>query len=131
MKGKEIVPVPGITEALARHKVPFSAVVRANGFVFVSGMPPMDLATGGFVKGDIATQTAASLEAVRHCLQAAGSDLDRVVSTRVYCLHASAFPVVNEVYGRYFPEDPPTRTFVTVAAWPLPFDIEIEVVALA
>jgi 2-iminobutanoate/2-iminopropanoate deaminase len=131
MSGKEIVFVPGVSEGLVRHKVPFSAAIRANGFVFVSGMPPMDPATGGFVQGDIATQTAASLETVRRCLEAAGSSLEKVVSTRVYCVNAAWFPAINEVYARYFPKDPPTRTFVTVGSWPMPFDVEVEVVALA
>jgi 2-iminobutanoate/2-iminopropanoate deaminase len=131
MGSKEIVFVPGVSEALIRHKVPFSAAVRANGFVFVSGMPPMDPRTGEMVRGDIATQTAAALDTVRHCLEAAGSTMDRVVSSRVYCVNAAWFSEVNAVYARYFPTDPPTRTFVTVGSWPLPFDIEVEVVALA
>jgi reactive intermediate/imine deaminase len=131
MSGKEIVFVPGVSEALVRHKVPFSAAVRANGFVFVSGMPPMDPASGQILQGSIAEQTAASLETVRRCLEAAGSSLAKVVSTRVYCVNAAWFPTINEVYARYFPVDPPTRTFVTVGSWPMPFDVEIEVVALA
>ncbi|HVL55350.1 MAG TPA: RidA family protein [Burkholderiaceae bacterium] len=130
MTRKEIVFVPGISESLVRHKVPFSAAVRANGFVFVSGMPPMDPATGDLLQGDIRTQTAAALDAVRHCLEAAGSSLAKVVSTRIYCVNAAWFPAINEVYARYFPADPPTRTFVTVGSWPLPFDVEVEAVAL-
>lgn len=131
MSGKEIIFVPGVSEGLIRHKVPFSAAIRANGFVFVSGMPPMDPATGMLIQGDIATQTAAALDTVRHCLEAAGSSLEKVVSTRVYCVNVAWFATINEIYARYFPVDPPTRTFVAVGSWPLPFDVEVEVVALA
>ena len=44
--GKEIIEVPVLSEAVRRLGLPFSLVTRANGFVFVSGTPPIDLATG-------------------------------------------------------------------------------------
>lgn len=129
--GKEVVNVPGISEGLVKAKVPISPAIRANGFVFVSGMPPMDPKTGAIVRGDIQTQTEAALATVRHVLEAAGSSMEKVVSVRVYCTNAAYFPRINEIYRRHFPADPPTRTFVTVGSWPLEFDIEIECVALA
>lgn len=130
MAEKQTLQVPGISEGLVAADVPISAAVRANGFVFVSGMPPMDLATGKVVGGDIATQTRRAIEAVRHILESAGSSLDKVVSTRVYCTNAGHFKAVNDVYREYFGKAPPARTFVTVGSWPMPFDIEIECVAL-
>ncbi|MDJ0949273.1 MAG: Rid family detoxifying hydrolase [Alphaproteobacteria bacterium] len=128
---KEIVHVPGISDALAKVKVPLSPAVKANGFVFVSGMPPLDPETGEMVRGDIVEQTRMSLEAVRHVLEAAGSTLDKVVKVTLYIANAAYFPTVNDVYRDYFPKDPPARTFVAVGSWPLEFDIEVECVALA
>lgn len=130
MSGKQIVHVPGISEGLVAHKVPLSAAVRANGFVFVSGMPPMDLTTGKIVQGDIATQTRLSIEAVRHVLESAGSSLDKVVSVRLYCSNSGHFKTVNEVYASFFADGPPARTFVAVGSWPMEFDVEMECVAL-
>jgi len=105
--------------------------VRANGFVFVSGLPPIDLATGKIIRGDIEAQTDASLKAVKAALETAGSSLDRVVKALVYVSNAAYFPSINRVYARYFPDRPPARTFVAVGSWPLEFDIEIECIALA
>ena len=131
MPKKVVVHVPGISDGLIAAKVPISPVVRANGFLFVSGMPPMDVKTGKIVKGDIVKQTKLSLAAVKHVLTAAGSSLDKVVSVRVYCSNSAYFGTINEVYKTYFKKDPPARTFVTVASWPMEFDIEVECVALA
>ncbi len=128
---KEIIHVPGISETLAKVKAPLSPAVKANGFVFVSGMPPLDPDTGEMMRGDIATQTRWSLEAMKRILETAGSSLDRVVKVVVYIANAAYFPTVNQVYAEYFPTDPPARTFVTVGSWPMEFDIEIECVALA
>lgn len=128
---KEIVKVSPISDMLAKGKVPLSPAVKANGFVFVSGLPPVDRKTGALVKGDIAVQTEVSLENVKAALEAAGSSLEKVVKATVFIANAAHFPTVNAIYARYFPHDPPARTFVAVGSWPLEFDIEIECIALA
>ncbi|MDO9707539.1 RidA family protein [Paracraurococcus lichenis] len=129
---KEIVEVPVVSETVRKYGVPLSPVVRANGFVFVSGLPGIDLRTGGIVQGGIEAQTEASLAAVKHALEAAGSSLEKVVKVTIYCANSAWFGKINAIYARYFGgEAPPARTFVAVGSWPLEFDIEIECVALA
>ena len=58
---KECVYMKGMTEALKKGKVPLSPAVKANGFVFVSGLPPIDTKTGKLITGDITKQTRQSL----------------------------------------------------------------------
>ena len=128
---KEIVRVPGISDALEKAKVPLSSAVKANGFVFCSGMPPMNPETGEIVRGDIETQTRAVLDCLKKVLEASGSSLDQVVKSIVFIANSAYFPTVNAIYKEYFPHDPPARTFATVGSWPWEFDIEIECVALA
>jgi enamine deaminase RidA (YjgF/YER057c/UK114 family) len=107
--------------------VPLSLVTKANGFVFVSGIPPFDLESGKFVRGDIEVQTETSLRGP----ESAGTSLDKVVTVRVYASNAGFYQTINRVYARLFPENSPSRTFVPVASWPMEFDIEIECVAVA
>jgi 2-iminobutanoate/2-iminopropanoate deaminase len=126
---KEIIEVPVLSQGVCNVGVPLSLVTKANGFV--SGTPPFDLETGKFVRGDIETQTEASLKAVQHCLESAGTSLDKVVMVRVYASNAGFYTTINRVYARFFAENPPSRTFVPVASWPMEFDIEIECVAVA
>jgi len=128
---KEIIDVPVLSAAVRAMGVPLSLVTRGGGLVFVSGTPPLDIATGKLVKGDIEVQTEASLIALKHCLQAAGAVPDDVLMVRIYAANAGFYGTINRVYARHFPENPPARTFVPVASWPLEFDIEIECVALA
>jgi 2-iminobutanoate/2-iminopropanoate deaminase len=131
MAGKEIVRVPGISEPIEAAKVPLSAAVKANGFVFVSGLPPIDRRTGKIERASIDRQTELVLENVKAALEAAGSSLDKVVKCTVFCANAGYFNAVNTIYARYFPHQPPARTFCAVGSWPWEFDIEIECVALA
>ncbi|MFC3324793.1 RidA family protein [Mesorhizobium cantuariense] len=128
---KEIIEVPVLSAAVRALGVPLSLVTRAAGLVFVSGTPPLDILTGRLVKGDIETQTEASLKALNHCLEAAGTSLDNVVMVRIYAVNSGFYNAINRVYARHFPENPPSRTFVPVASWPMEFDIEIECVAVA
>jgi enamine deaminase RidA (YjgF/YER057c/UK114 family) len=65
---KEIIEVPVISDTIRRSGVPLSPEVRANGFVFLSGLPGIDLTTGAIVQGGIEAQTEASLAAVKHAL---------------------------------------------------------------
>jgi reactive intermediate/imine deaminase len=128
---KEIIDVPVISDLIRNAGVPLSPVVRANGFLFVSGLPGMNLSDGKLIGGGIEAQTEASLAAVKHALEAAGSSLSKVVKATIYITNAAYFHKVNTIYARYFSDMPPARTFVTVGSWPMEFDIEIECIALA
>jgi 2-iminobutanoate/2-iminopropanoate deaminase len=77
----------------------------------------------------IERQTERVLEQLKLCVETAGSSLEQVLKCNVYCTSVDKFAVVNEIYARYFPKDPPARIFVNVPAWPGPFDIEIDCIA--
>jgi 2-iminobutanoate/2-iminopropanoate deaminase len=126
---REVVDVPGISDISRKHSVPISAAVRANGFVFISGTPPVDRETGTFVRDGIAEQTERCLDNLRHALEAAGSSLAKVCMVRVYA-SSDHYRTINDVYKRYFPNDPPARTFVPVGDWPMDFDLEIDCIAV-
>ena len=128
---RTVIDVPGISDGTRRTGVPLSTAIKANGFVFVSGLPPMDAATGAFIKGDIATQTKAALEAMKRVLETAGSSLEKVCKVTIYAVNAAHYRTINEVYAGYFSKAPPARTFVNVGSWPMDFDLEIDCVALA
>jgi 2-iminobutanoate/2-iminopropanoate deaminase len=127
---KAVVDVPVISGALEKAGIPLSAAIKAGGFVFVSGTPPIDLKTGALVAGDIVKQTEASLDALKATLEAAGSSIEKVVKITIYASNSAYYGTINKVYARYFPKQPPARTFIAVASWPMEFDIEIECTAL-
>ena len=112
---KEIIEVLVLSPMMRALGVPCSSVTRANGFVFVSGTPPIDMQTGKIVRGDIETQTEASLNAVRLCLEAAGASFEDVVMVRVYASNSGFYNAINRVYARHFPKNFPSRSFVPVS----------------
>ena len=109
---------------------PYSQAIRTDQFVFTAGQIPIDPATGKLVTGPIEDQTRQVLDNIRAVLTAAGTGLDRVVKMTVFMTDFSDFQRMNAVYAEYFPEAPPARSAIQVAALPLGADIEIEAVAL-
>jgi 2-iminobutanoate/2-iminopropanoate deaminase len=108
---------------------PYSQAVVINGFAFLSGQIPLDPETDQLIEGDIAAQTARVIENLKAVLEACESSLDRVVKTTVFLKDMGEFPKMNEVYARYFPENPPARA--TVEAARLPRDVRVEIECIA
>ncbi len=110
---------------------PYSQAIRTTDLVFTSGQIPLDPETGKMVEGGIEEQTRRVMENLRFVLEAAGTDLTRVVKSTVYLADIADFAAVNGVYAQFFPTDPPARSAFQVAALPLGARVEIETVALA
>lgn len=109
---------------------PYSQAIRAGGLVFASGQIALDPVTGKLVEGDVRVQTERVLKNLSAVLAAAGSGVDRVVRTTVFLKNISDFPAMNEVYGHFFTNAPPSRSTIGVAALPRDALVEIDVVAL-
>jgi 2-iminobutanoate/2-iminopropanoate deaminase len=110
---------------------PYSQAIKANGLVFLSGQIPLDPATQQVITGDVSAQTERVLQNIAAILDAAGTSLARVVKTTVFLKNMNDFAAMNEVYGRYFTDEPPARSTVEVARLPKDVLVEIDVVALA
>jgi 2-iminobutanoate/2-iminopropanoate deaminase len=122
---KEIVK----TEAAPKAIGPYSQAVVHNGIAYLSGQIPLDPATGQMVDGGIEAQTERVLENLKAVLQACGSSLGNVLRTTVFLQDMGEFPKMNEVYSRYFGENPPARS--TVQAARLPRDARVEIDCMA
>jgi 2-iminobutanoate/2-iminopropanoate deaminase len=109
---------------------PYSQAVRAGNLVFASGQIPTDPATGEFVAGGIAEQTEQILRNLSAVLEAAGTSLNRVVKTTVFLAEMSDFAAMNEVYARFFSQEPPARSTVAAAGLPRNARVEIDAIAL-
>jgi 2-iminobutanoate/2-iminopropanoate deaminase len=123
---REVISTSGAPKAIG----PYSQAIRANGFVFISGQVAIDPATQQVIDGDVAAQTDRVLKNLSAILEAAGGGLDKVVRSTVFLKNMGDFAAMNEVYGKYFKEDPPARSTVEVARLPKDVLVEIDVIAL-
>jgi len=107
----------------------YSQAVVHNGLVYVAGQLPIDPSTGEKKLGSIEEQAEQTLANVRTILQAAGSDLDRVLKMTIYISDISLWGKVNEVYARMLGDHRPARAVVPVKDLHYGFQIEIEAIA--
>ncbi len=109
---------------------PYSQAVVINGMAYLSGQIPLDPATSQLIEGGIEQQTERVLENLKAVLEAAGASLGSVVKTTVFLKDMAEFPKMNEVYSRYFPENPPARSTVQAAKLPRDVNVEIDCIAV-
>lgn len=122
---KEIISTTTAPQAIG----PYSQAIKIGEQIYCSGQIPLR-ANGSMVEGSIGEQTEQVLINLRAVLEAAGSSLNDVVKTTIYLVDLGDFAAVNEVYGSYFPQDPPARATVGVTALPKGAKVEIEAVAV-
>ena len=124
-EGKKIVSTEKAPKAIG----PYSQAILAENLVFTAGQVGLDPATMELVEGGIEAQTRQVLTNLRHVLEKADSGLKFIVKTTVFLQDMADFAKMNAVYGEFFPENPPARSTVQVAALPKGALIEIECVA--
>jgi 2-iminobutanoate/2-iminopropanoate deaminase len=119
---KEIIATTAAPAAIG----PYSQGVRVGAFSFYSGQIPLDPATGVLVTGEMASQVRQVLANMEAVLRAAGLGFDQVVQATIYLIDLADFALVNDMYGRCFPQ---ARAVVQVAALPKGARIEIAWIA--
>lgn len=124
---KEIISTEHAPQAIG----PYSQAVRAGNLIFASGQIPIDPETKEFVGGGVAEQTEQVLKNLTAVFEAAGIGLDQIVKTTVFLADMNDFTAMNEVYGKYFAENPPARATVQAARLPRDAKVEIDAIAVA
>lgn len=108
---------------------PYSQAVEAGGFIFCSGQIAIDPKTDQVMTGPVEQQTKQVIENIEAVLKEAGLTLQNVIKSTIFLTNMNDFQAVNEVYSRYFVEQPPARSTIAVSALPKGVNVEIEVIA--
>jgi 2-iminobutanoate/2-iminopropanoate deaminase len=116
------------TQAAPAAIGPYSQAIVAGGFVFCSGTPGIDPATGALAEG-IEAQTEQALRNLAAILTAAGSSMASLVKTTIFYTNVEDFPLINEIYARHVPDPAPARSAPANAVLPRGILISIEAIA--
>ncbi len=117
------------TEKAPKAIGPYSQAVRVGSLIFTAGQIGLDPQSGELIAPDIESQTRQALTNLKHILEAAGASLSDVIKTTVFLQDMTEFPRMNAVYAEFFPQNPPARSTVAVAALPKGARVEIEAIA--
>jgi 2-iminobutanoate/2-iminopropanoate deaminase len=122
---RETVDAAGAPAAVG----PYSHAVKSGDLLFCSGQVALDPESGELLDGGPGDQARKCLENLAAVCEAAGTSLDRAIRCTVYCTDlAGAWAEVNEVYGSFFPSDPPARAAIGVAQLPKGAQVEIDAI---
>jgi 2-iminobutanoate/2-iminopropanoate deaminase len=106
----------------------YSAGILIDGWLYISGQGPLDLATGEIVYGTIEEETILTLSHIKKIVQAAGGTMDNIIKCTVHLVDINDFEKFNAAYSSFFPQIKPARTTVQSV---LSGGIKIEIDAIA
>ena len=120
--------IPGAPNPVA----PFSHVVEADGWLFLTGqMPTYPGESDRPLDEGVEAQTRRTIDNLIIVLEGMGLDLSHVVQARVYLTEFDRdYGAMNETYQSYFPPDRrPARTCIGVSGLAVGALVEIDMVA--
>lgn len=123
-----------IESALAPKPIgPYSQAIetKPGKMVFLSGQVGIDPASGQLVGGGVEAEAEQVMKNLKAVLEAARLGFPDVVRCTIYLMDLNDFGKVNEIYGRYFPRNPPARATVQVSGLPKGARVEIDAIAVA
>lgn len=118
------------TDTAPKAVGPYSQAIETGNFIFSSGQVPIDPKTGSIDAETIEAQTEQVMNNLSEVLKSAGVSFANVVKTTCFLADMNDFAAFNGVYAKFFPENPPARSCVQVAALPLGAKVEVEVIAV-
>ena len=119
-----------IAEGLAAPAAPYSPGYRSGQLVCTAGMLALDSSGNLIGAGDAGAQTRQVLENVKEIIEAAGGTLEDIVYNMIFLADLGDYQAMNEVYGSYFPENPPARACVQAGLVKPEFLVEIAATAV-
>lgn len=108
---------------------PYSQAVQLGSMLFCSGQIPLDPKSGQIVGTTVGEQAEQVMKNIGAVLKAAGADYKNIIKTTIFLTDMADFASVNEIYAKFFPENPPARSTVAVLGLPKGVKVEIEVTA--
>ena len=108
---------------------PYSPGVKSGNTVYVSGILAMDADGNTVGSGDIMEQTRHVIEAIRAVVEEAGGTLEDIAFNQIFLADLSDYAGMNEVYAKYFGENPPARYCIKAELVKPEFLVEIASIA--
>lgn len=112
--------------ATDENVLPFSGAVLAGDTLYISGSLGLK---DGKVPADPSEEARLVMDSIKHNVEAAGMNMDDLVSVQIYCSDVIHYQKFNDVYKTYFTKQYPARAFI--GAGTLLFNARFEVVATA
>ena len=109
---------------------PYSQAVLAGNTLFASGQIAINPVTGELEMASIEIETEQVMQNIKAVLEETNMSFENIVKCSIFLSSMDSFSKVNEVYGKYFPLNPPARETVEVSCLPKSVNVEISFIAI-
>jgi len=123
---KKVISTDNAPEAIG----PYSQAILANDTLYCSGQIALDPSTGNLVIDSIENETVQVMKNVGEVLKAADMSYRNIVKASIFMSSMDHYATVNEVYSKYFTDNPPAREALAVKTLPKNVNVEISVTAI-
>ncbi len=117
-----------LTDQAPKPVGPYSQGVSIGNLIFTAGQIGINPVKNQLRAG-VEAQTRQTMQNLKAILEAAGSGLEYTIKTTIFLVDMNDYAIVNEIYGSFFPTNPPGRSTVQVSRLPLDASVEIEAIA--
>lgn len=122
---KEIINSPKAPAPIG----PYSQAIKHGNTLYVSGQISIDQSTGNLIEGSIEEETEQVMKNMGYILEEVGLTFEHVLKCSIFVSNMDNFARINEVYGKYFPQNPPARETVEVSKLPKGVNVEVSCIA--
>ena len=109
---------------------PYSQAVLSGNTLFASGQIAINPKTGELNMDSIEVETEQVMQNIKAVLEETNMSFENIVKCSIFLSSMGSFSKVNEVYGKYFPLNPPARETVEVSCLPKSVNVEISFIAI-
>jgi len=117
------------TDTAPKAVGPYSQAIKVGNWLFCSGQIGIDPNTGELVSSDFVEQANQVLKNLQAVIEAARTDLTKIVRVEVFLTDLGYFATFNEIYARWLGNHKPARQTIGVASLPKNALIEVSLIA--
>jgi 2-iminobutanoate/2-iminopropanoate deaminase len=123
---KKIISTPNAPKAIG----PYSQAILVGNTLYCSGQIALNPETGELINSDIAAETKQVMQNLEAILEEAKMTFKNVVKCSIFIKNMLQYIEINQVYAKYFDENPPARETVEVSILPKNVNVEISLIAV-
>ena len=109
---------------------PYSQAILSGNTLYCSGQIAINPDTGNLVIENITTETNQVMKNILAVLKAADMNFENVVKCSIFMIDMNDYSAVNQVYAKFFSENPQAREAVQVSVLPKNVNVEISIIAV-
>lgn len=109
---------------------PYSQAIMSENTLYCSGQIAINPKNGKLVLENITKETTQVMKNISEVLKSVKMDFSNVVKCSIFMKDMEQYSKINNVYAKYFTNNPPAREAVQVSVLPLNVNVEISVIAM-